>query len=294
MFGLDQAFFLKSNKWKDGTSTLEPEKSLKEDDPHTLASYLQRSGLSSRSKRCQWANSAIYMEKRTGGGSNSDGAINLSSDEEAGDTTTRGAPRTRTDAGGCGDARFFVVRSFGTSCTLSSVGLEGADKERFNEIKMRLAELSTKFSNNVLDATKAFGMTTIGVWPLKYSGQISPSQMICFGSWDCILFGCNVYRRAPRRFHSAQHDKVGPRWLGVCCRDGRDGSGDSGTKVDGDIEDASGLLYNKAIVVPDDFLFIESGGIESFTADAGVVTFYIRLFCLSSGRGRWKKSINLC
>ena len=45
------------------------------------------------------------------------------------------------------------------SMTLGGVGLEGADKERFNEIKMRLAELSTKFSNNVLDATKAFGMT---------------------------------------------------------------------------------------------------------------------------------------
>lgn len=43
--------------------------------------------------------------------------------------------------------------------TLGGVGLEGAEKERFNEIKMRLAELSTKFSNNVLDATKAFGLT---------------------------------------------------------------------------------------------------------------------------------------
>ena len=37
------------------------------------------------------------------------------------------------------------------SMTLGGVGLEGEDKKRFNEIKMRLAELSTKFSNNVLD-----------------------------------------------------------------------------------------------------------------------------------------------
>lgn len=41
---------------------------------------------------------------------------------------------------------------------LGGVGLEGADKERFNEIKLRLAEISTTFSNNVLDATKAFSL----------------------------------------------------------------------------------------------------------------------------------------
>ena len=49
------------------------------------------------------------------------------------------------------------------SMTLGGVGLEGAEKERFNVIKMRLAELSTKFSNNVLDATKAFGYTVTDV-----------------------------------------------------------------------------------------------------------------------------------
>jgi oligopeptidase A len=35
----------------------------------------------------------------------------------------------------------------------------GEKRERFNEIQMELAELSTKFSNHVLDATKAFSMT---------------------------------------------------------------------------------------------------------------------------------------
>lgn len=40
----------------------------------------------------------------------------------------------------------------------SGVGLDGAQKERFNEIAARLAELSTKFSNNTLDATKAFSL----------------------------------------------------------------------------------------------------------------------------------------
>lgn len=45
------------------------------------------------------------------------------------------------------------------SMKLGGVGLEGQDKEKFNNMKMRLAELSTQFSNNVLDATKAFSLT---------------------------------------------------------------------------------------------------------------------------------------
>ena len=39
---------------------------------------------------------------------------------------------------------------------LGGVALEGADKEEYNSIQQELAKLSTKFSNNVLDATKAF------------------------------------------------------------------------------------------------------------------------------------------
>lgn len=38
----------------------------------------------------------------------------------------------------------------------SGVGLEGDDKTRFNELQLQVAELSTKFSNNILDSTKAF------------------------------------------------------------------------------------------------------------------------------------------
>lgn len=45
------------------------------------------------------------------------------------------------------------------SMKLGGVGLEGAAKERFNEIRTRLASLSTTFSNNVLDETKAFSYT---------------------------------------------------------------------------------------------------------------------------------------
>jgi len=42
---------------------------------------------------------------------------------------------------------------------LGGVGLDGEEKEKFNAIKLQLAELSTKFGNNVMDATKAFSLT---------------------------------------------------------------------------------------------------------------------------------------
>jgi Zn-dependent oligopeptidase len=40
---------------------------------------------------------------------------------------------------------------------LGGVSLEGEAKERYNKIQQELAQLSTKFSNNVLDATKVGG-----------------------------------------------------------------------------------------------------------------------------------------
>ena len=52
-----------------------------------------------------------------------------------------------------------IVESSIREAELSGVGLEGAEKDRFNEIQQSLAELTTKFSNNVLDATKAFSFT---------------------------------------------------------------------------------------------------------------------------------------
>ena len=42
---------------------------------------------------------------------------------------------------------------------LAGIGLQGAAKARFNEIAEELAQLSTSFGNNVLDATKAFALT---------------------------------------------------------------------------------------------------------------------------------------
>lgn len=44
------------------------------------------------------------------------------------------------------------------SAELSGIALTGAQRERFNEIAQELSRLSTAFSNNVLDATKAFDL----------------------------------------------------------------------------------------------------------------------------------------
>jgi len=52
-----------------------------------------------------------------------------------------------------------IVEAAIRDAELSGVGLEGERRSRFNEIQLELAELSTKFSNHVLDATKAFSLT---------------------------------------------------------------------------------------------------------------------------------------
>ncbi|YAI81957.1 MAG: M3 family metallopeptidase [cyanobacterium endosymbiont of Rhopalodia sterrenbergii] len=49
-----------------------------------------------------------------------------------------------------------IVETAICEAELAGVGLEGEKRERFNQIQLELAELSTKFSNNVFDATKAF------------------------------------------------------------------------------------------------------------------------------------------
>lgn len=60
------------------------------------------------------------------------------------------------------------------SMKLGGVGLEGEDKEKFNAMKMRLAELSTTFGNNILDCTKAFSVTVDD--PSKVEGVPSSAK----------------------------------------------------------------------------------------------------------------------
>jgi oligopeptidase A len=56
------------------------------------------------------------------------------------------------------EAQKRIVASSLQSMQLSGVGLEGEAKEQFNANQMKLAELSTMYSNNLLDATKAYSM----------------------------------------------------------------------------------------------------------------------------------------
>ncbi|MEO0800947.1 MAG: M3 family metallopeptidase [Cyanobacteria bacterium J06642_2] len=56
-------------------------------------------------------------------------------------------------------AQHRIVESAIRDADLSGVGLEGDRQQRFNDIQMKLAGLSTQFSNHVLDATKAFSLT---------------------------------------------------------------------------------------------------------------------------------------
>jgi oligopeptidase A len=55
-------------------------------------------------------------------------------------------------------ARRRIVDTLVRDAELSGVGLDGAARARFNAVQTELAELATRFSNNVLDATKAFAL----------------------------------------------------------------------------------------------------------------------------------------
>ncbi len=56
------------------------------------------------------------------------------------------------------DAKKRIVDSLIFCAEKSGIALEGEKKERFNAIVKRMTEISNKFSNNILDSTKEFGM----------------------------------------------------------------------------------------------------------------------------------------
>jgi oligopeptidase A len=58
----------------------------------------------------------------------------------------------------CEPAQRRIVAALLRDAELAGVGLQGEPRERFNAIQKELAELSTQFSNHVLDATKAFAL----------------------------------------------------------------------------------------------------------------------------------------
>ena len=66
--------------------------------------------------------------------------------------------RNSTDYENLSEERKRILNTRLQDARHSGIGLEGAKKERFNEIVNRLSKLSTQFSNNVLDSTKAFSL----------------------------------------------------------------------------------------------------------------------------------------
>jgi oligopeptidase A len=71
----------------------------------------------------------------------------------------RGLVALRDGGGGSLDpARRRILDKLIQEAELSGVALEGAARERFQQIRLELAELSTRFGNQLLDATKAFAL----------------------------------------------------------------------------------------------------------------------------------------
>ena len=66
------------------------------------------------------------------------------------------ALRESSQWAGFNGAQQRIITRMMQSAELSGIGLTGDDRERFNAIEQELTQLSTDFSNNLLDATKAF------------------------------------------------------------------------------------------------------------------------------------------
>jgi oligopeptidase A len=121
---------------------------------------------------------------------------------------------------------------------LSGVGLTGETKQRFNDIQLALSEISNKFSNNVLDANKAYKLTLtkpaeIAGLPESLLGQAAQSARSAGaeaatptdGPWVITLDGPSyipfmqhsqrrdlreqVYKAFVSRAASGEHDNLG-------------------------------------------------------------------------------------
>jgi oligopeptidase A len=95
-----------------------------------------------------------------------------------------------------------IVEKLIQEAELSGVALQGEARERFQKIRLELAELSTRFGNHLLDATKAFALELSspgeieGLPPsfLEMAAQAaraagSPGATSAFGPWRITLDG---------------------------------------------------------------------------------------------------------
>ena len=74
-------------------------------------------------------------------------------------TVYRAVEALSADKSSFDEAQRRILEASLTSMRLSGVALEGEAKDKFNANRMQLAEISSKFGNHVLDATKAFSLT---------------------------------------------------------------------------------------------------------------------------------------
>nr|MCS5638153.1 M3 family metallopeptidase [Myxococcota bacterium] len=70
-----------------------------------------------------------------------------------------------------------IVESLLRDARHSGVGLEGAERERFNTLQEELARLATEFSNHVLDATRAWSLTLRD--PAEMAGTPASLRELC-------------------------------------------------------------------------------------------------------------------
>jgi len=109
-----------------------------------------------------------------------------------------------------------IVESLILDAELAGIALEGVQKERFNAIQTELADLSTQFSNHVLDATKAFELVltkpaeTDGLPDslLRLAAQSAranghPDATVADGPWRITLDGPSS---GPFLMHSRRRD----------------------------------------------------------------------------------------
>lgn len=87
------------------------------------------------------------------------------------------------------------------------VHLLGQAKEEFNKIQLELAELSTKFSNNVLDATKGFSLTLtdekdVDGLPATSLALAAQSAKVGDSAGVSLVFGFDRHLITVRMFHS--------------------------------------------------------------------------------------------
>ena len=72
--------------------------------------------------------------------------------------------------------------------------MQGAAKERFNEIKQELSQIGTKFSNNLLDATKAFKRLVQIVFPSVLSACMHNNHSVCPSRMYCCMSAMHLSR----------------------------------------------------------------------------------------------------